>query len=171
MGVETTVHGPIAAVHRLGAEHIGGAADAWLIDAHNPVGVTGRDGGLSMGSQFLLTLARLDVLVGGGYPRTMAATHVVVMAPLAREFKVGWLDDGARPAVAVTDGHLLRAEFGAAGDVTARRVCAAVAAGFAYGEMPLQGPRVAVHFIRCTRMVALTLGIAADVPLVRHPAD
>jgi hypothetical protein len=164
-----TIPGALAEAERFGAEHLAGGVDTWLITAHLPVTVSAMRA-MQMRTQFVLTLVRLDDLPDGGYPRQMDSTHEIAMAPIVREFKSSWLDDGVRPAVQ-GDSVMLHAPFGASGDRTARDVSRAIAGGFASGEMPLQGRHLGWAFYRGVRMVALALGQGAETEHVIHPAD
>jgi hypothetical protein len=170
MGVAMEIDGPLARASRFERQHLGGALDTWLIRAFPPVIVIGRNNQQIMRSQFLLTLARLDDLPDGGYPRKASSTHVVALGVLAQDFYVGWLDDGVRPTIGA-ETRLLYAEFAAENDIIARAVCRATAAGFARGELPMQGRHVGLTFVRGVRMVALALGMASEVELVGRNPD
>lgn len=156
MGVEMTIDGPLARASRFEKAHLGGAVDTWLIQAFNPVTVVDESRQVMlMRSQFALTTIRLDDLPGGGYPRREAATHMMALGVLAREFDLHNLADGAMPVIGA--GQLLACEFGADSDAGARAVGRAIAAGFTAGEVPLQGRHIGLMFIRCVRMVALAV--------------
>jgi hypothetical protein len=156
MGIEMTINGALARASRFERAHLGGAVDTWLIKAFNPVTVVDESRQtMLMRSQFALTAVRLDDLPGGGYPRREAATHMLALGVLAREFDLRNLADGVMPVIGA--GRLLACEFAANGGTDARAVSRAIAAGFAVGEVPLQGHRIGLTFIRCTRMVALAI--------------
>jgi hypothetical protein len=167
MGIEMTIDGPLARASRFEPAHLGGAIDAWLIQAFNPVTVVDESRQtMLMRSQFLLTTARLDDLPGGGYPRREAATHMLALGVLAREFDLRHLADGVTPVIGA--GRLLACEFAAGSDAGARAVGRAIAAGFTAGEVPMQGRHIGLMFIRCVRMVALTVR-QGSVDLVASP--
>jgi hypothetical protein len=165
------VDGALARASRFGSKHLAGGLDTWLIEARLPVAVMaprrGYESCVQMRSQFALSLVRIDDLPDEACVRS--ATHSLAMGVLAREFKTAWLDDWVVPTVDASS-RLLYAEFEALGDHTARAVSRAVAAGFAHGEMPLQGRHAGMAFYRAVRMVALALGQVTFAPGVVEAA-
>jgi hypothetical protein len=168
MGIEMTINGALARASRFERAHLGGAVDTWLIQAFNPVTVVDESRqAMLMRTQFALTTVRLDDLPNGGYPRREAATHMMALGVLAREFDLRNLADGAMPVIG--PGRLLACEFEAGDDAGARAVGRAIAAGFTTGEVPLQGRYVGLMFIRCVRIVALTVRQSHAAVTSEHP--